>query len=45
MSRPIAPLFLLAIISLLTILIMSSFFGEFDTEFSVLILSVALGSL
>lgn len=44
MSRPIAPLFLLATIALLTILIMSQFFGGFGSGFAGFILSLALRS-
>lgn len=45
MPRPIAPLFLLATISLLTILIMPQFFGEFGLGFTRFMLSLALRSL
>jgi hypothetical protein len=45
MSRPIAPLFLLATISLLTILIMSQFFGGFGSGFAGFMLSLTLRCL
>lgn len=45
MSRPVAPLFLLATISLLTILIMAQFFGEFGSGFAAFMLSLAFRGL
>lgn len=45
MSRPIVPLFFLATISLLTILIMSQFFDGFGSGFAGFMLSLTLRSL